>query len=61
MIHISKATKDALTGAYEVVEGEGGSRDQYLADNRIETFLIGRAKPELHHSKLPPGGDRRID
>ena len=41
MIHISKATRDALTASYDVKEGNGGSRDQYLADNRIETFLIG--------------------
>jgi hypothetical protein len=41
MIHISKATRDALTSSYDVIQGNGGSRDQYLADNKIETFLIG--------------------
>jgi hypothetical protein len=41
MIHLSQATRDALTGSYQLTEGNGGSRDQYLADNNIHTFLIG--------------------
>ena len=45
MIHISKATRDALTETYDVVEGNGGSRDHYLADNHIHTYLIGMQGP----------------
>merc|ERR1719270_2732405 len=39
-IHVSQATKDALTGSYTFQEGEGAERDQYLADNNINTFII---------------------
>ena len=39
-IHVSKATLDALTRKYIFEDGNGGSRDQYLADNHIETYLI---------------------
>jgi hypothetical protein len=49
MIHLSQATRDALTGSYQLTEGKGGSRDQYLADNNIHTFLIGTGPtPPIH-------------
>ena len=39
-IHDSKATLDALTGKYVFEAGHGGTRDQYLTDNNITTYLI---------------------
>ena len=36
----SQATKDALTGQYSFEDGEGGTRDQYLKDNSITTYII---------------------
>ncbi|XP_071744733.1 adenylyl cyclase 78C isoform X2 [Lepeophtheirus salmonis] len=39
-VHISKSSYDNLNGAYEVEPGHGGSRDQVLSDNNVETFLI---------------------
>ncbi|XP_058980052.1 adenylate cyclase type 2 isoform X1 [Musca domestica] len=39
-VHITKQTLDFLNGKFEVEEGNGGSRDSYLADHKIETYLI---------------------
>jgi hypothetical protein len=52
MIHLSQATRDALTGSYQLTEGNGGSRDQYLADNNIHTFLIGTGPTPFIHRWL---------
>ena len=35
-----QATKDCLTREYSFEEGNGATRDQYLADNNINTFII---------------------
>ena len=35
-----QATKDCLTREYTIEDGAGGSRDQYLAENNINTFII---------------------
>ncbi len=43
-VHISKSSLEHLGDAYEVEEGRGGQREQFLADNDIETFLIVRRK-----------------
>ena len=39
-MHISRASLENLNDAFEVEPGCGGERDQFLADNNIETFLI---------------------
>lgn len=39
-VHITKQTLDFLGDKFEVEQGEGGSRDAYLADHKIETYLI---------------------
>ncbi len=39
-VHITKATLDALQGSYDVQPGEGGTRNGYLAEHNVETFLI---------------------
>ena len=44
-VHISRASLESLNDAFDVEPGSGGDRDQFLADNNIETFLIvGRKK-----------------
>ncbi|XP_041987378.1 adenylate cyclase type 2 isoform X2 [Aricia agestis] len=39
-VHITKATMLQLGGKFEVEPGEGASREGYLADHKIETYLI---------------------
>ncbi|KAL0271987.1 UNVERIFIED_CONTAM: hypothetical protein PYX00_005133 [Menopon gallinae] len=44
-VHISKTTLECLRDAYEVEPGDGGSRDSYLKEHNIETFLIKQVQP----------------
>jgi adenylate cyclase 2 len=39
-VHITRATLLELDGKFEVEPGRGGERDELLAKNKIETFLI---------------------
>lgn len=39
-VHITKQTLEYLGDKFEVEPGNGGSRDPYLADHKIETYLI---------------------
>lgn len=39
-VHITKTTLDYLGDKFEVEPGNGASRETYLADHKIETFLI---------------------
>ncbi|CAH2091498.1 unnamed protein product [Euphydryas editha] len=39
-VHITKATMLQLGGKFEVEPGDGASREGYLADHKIETYLI---------------------
>ncbi|XP_012285023.1 adenylate cyclase type 2 [Orussus abietinus] len=39
-VHVTKATLLQLGDRFEVEPGEGGSREGYLADHNVETFLI---------------------
>uniref|UniRef100_A0A1I7RZD0 adenylate cyclase n=1 Tax=Bursaphelenchus xylophilus TaxID=6326 RepID=A0A1I7RZD0_BURXY len=39
-VHITKATLDALNGAFQVEPGNGKERSKYLAEHNVETFLI---------------------
>lgn len=39
-VHITRATLDHLGDRFEVEPGNGGSRDAFLGDHKIETFLI---------------------
>ncbi|GCB84205.1 hypothetical protein scyTo_0024605, partial [Scyliorhinus torazame] len=46
-IHISKATLDCLNGDYEVEEGHGKERNQFLRKHNIETYLIKQPEESL--------------
>ncbi|XP_078396723.1 adenylate cyclase type 8 isoform X4 [Cetorhinus maximus] len=50
-IHISKATLDCLNGDYEVEEGHGKERNEFLRKHNIETYLI--KQPEESFLTLP--------
>ncbi|KAJ8924909.1 hypothetical protein NQ315_001066, partial [Exocentrus adspersus] len=39
-VHITRATLEQLGDKFQVEPGEGASREGYLADHKIETFLI---------------------
>lgn len=39
-VHITKSTLDYLGDRFEVEPGGGASRESYLADHKVETFLI---------------------
>ncbi|XP_059488196.1 adenylyl cyclase 78C isoform X4 [Neocloeon triangulifer] len=45
-VHISKATLACLNGAYEVEPGNGDTRDAYLKDHGVESFLIKASGPK---------------
>ena len=46
-IHITEETMKCLGGDYEVEEGNGGERNQYLKDHQIKTYLVV-APDEFH-------------
>lgn len=39
-VHITKTTLDYLDDKFEVEPGNGSAREQYLADHKVETYLI---------------------
>lgn len=39
-VHITKTTLDYLGDKFEVEPGNGASREQYLADHKVESYLI---------------------
>jgi adenylate cyclase 2 len=47
-VHITKATLDYLGDKFEVEPGGGASREAYLADHKVETFLIIPPKVIFH-------------
>ncbi|XP_069026312.1 adenylate cyclase type 8 isoform X1 [Embiotoca jacksoni] len=46
-IHISKASLDCLNGDYEVEEGHGKDRNDFLRRHNIETYLIKQPEESL--------------
>ncbi|XP_054355584.2 adenylate cyclase type 8 isoform X3 [Pongo pygmaeus] len=46
-IHISKATLDCLNGDYNVEEGHGKERNEFLRKHNIETYLIKQPEDSL--------------
>ncbi|KAG7473022.1 adenylate cyclase type 8 isoform X2 [Solea senegalensis] len=46
-IHISKAALDCLNGSYEVEEGHGKDRNDFLRRHNIETYLIKQPEEGL--------------
>ncbi|KAG1938411.1 adenylate cyclase type [Pimephales promelas] len=46
-VHISQSTKDCLHGEFELEEGNGGERCEYLLEKGIDTYLVCLSK-ETH-------------
>ena len=44
-VHITKQTLECLHGEYEVEPGHGGSRNPYLQEHGIETYLVKSLHP----------------
>ncbi|XP_032672323.1 adenylate cyclase type 2 [Odontomachus brunneus] len=57
-VHITKATLLQLSDRFEVEPGEGGSRESYLAQHRVETFLIIPPKKSREENEMENGGNR---
>ncbi|SPP77273.1 adenylate cyclase type 2 isoform X2 [Drosophila guanche] len=49
-VHITKQTLDFVGDKFEVEQGDGGNRDPYLADHKIETYLIVPPRPAYMYS-----------
>ncbi|XP_018045916.1 PREDICTED: adenylate cyclase type 2 isoform X2 [Atta colombica] len=57
-VHITKATLLQLGDHFEVEPGNGGSRESYLAQHKIETFLIVPTKKNREENGMENGGNR---
>ncbi|XP_061886342.1 adenylate cyclase type 2-like [Entelurus aequoreus] len=51
-VHISSVTLEHLKGSYEVQPGDGQSRDSYLKEHGVETYLVINPKTERHSPLL---------
>ncbi|XP_050680922.1 adenylate cyclase type 2 isoform X2 [Leptidea sinapis] len=51
-VHITKATMMQLGGRFEVEPGDGASREGYLADHKVETYLIVPPKKLSENGRL---------
>ncbi|KAL2096834.1 hypothetical protein ACEWY4_006041 [Coilia grayii] len=52
-VHISRAALDCLDGHYEVEEGHGAERNDFLRRNNIQTFLIRQPDQSREESPSP--------
>ncbi|XP_075978653.1 adenylate cyclase type 2 Ac76E [Anticarsia gemmatalis] len=51
-VHITKATLLQLGGRFDVEPGDGASREGYLADHKVETYLIVPPKKPSENGRL---------
>ncbi|XP_077599161.1 adenylate cyclase type 2b [Stigmatopora nigra] len=51
-VHISSVTLDYLKGSYKVEPGDGQSRDSYLKEHGVVTFLVINPQTEKHSPLL---------
>ncbi|PVD31143.1 hypothetical protein C0Q70_10421 [Pomacea canaliculata] len=51
-VHITRATLEHLHGDYEVEDGNGGDRKDFLRQHNVETFLIKTKHPRKHTSLM---------
>lgn len=45
-MHISDVTYNCIKDDFEVEEGDGQSRDDYLLEHKVKTYLITRPKSQ---------------
>ncbi|XP_064103629.1 adenylate cyclase type 2-like [Macrobrachium nipponense] len=55
-VHVTRATLNQLDDRFHVEPGEGHLRDQYLADHKVETFLIVAPKQDENEQG---GGEKK--
>lgn len=53
-VHISSVTLEHLKGSYKVEPGDGPSRDSYLKDNGVVTYLVINPKVRSHQPSQKP-------
>ncbi|XP_061597036.1 adenylate cyclase type 2b isoform X2 [Cololabis saira] len=51
-VHISSVTLEYLKGSYKVEPGDGQSRDSYLKEHKVVTYLVINPKTERHSPLL---------
>ncbi|XP_015241476.1 PREDICTED: adenylate cyclase type 2 [Cyprinodon variegatus] len=51
-VHISSVTLEHLKGSYKVEPGDGQSRDSYLKEHNVVTYLVINPKTERHSPHL---------
>uniref|UniRef100_A0AAQ5X615 Adenylate cyclase type 2 n=1 Tax=Amphiprion ocellaris TaxID=80972 RepID=A0AAQ5X615_AMPOC len=51
-VHISSVTLEHLKGSYKVEPGDGQSRDSYLKEHKVVTYLVINPKTERHSPLL---------
>ncbi|XP_055362047.1 adenylate cyclase type 3-like [Betta splendens] len=57
-VHISQTTKDSLCGEFQLEQGNGGERCEYLLEKGIETYLVLVPKEKVangHSGSQSPG------
>ncbi|XP_050523082.1 adenylate cyclase type 2 isoform X2 [Daktulosphaira vitifoliae] len=61
-VHITRATMQQLNGRFAVEPGNGGSREGYLADHKVETFLIIHPSEQTANGKaLDSKGNKHVE
>eukprot|EP00111_Clytia_hemisphaerica_P004600 TCONS_00013203-protein len=50
-VHITEATYQLIKDSYEVEDGKGGERNQYLKENKVQTYLITEAKSNFKEKR----------
>lgn len=51
-VHISSVTLEHLKGSYKVEPGDGQSRDSYLKEHNVVTYLV--INPKVRYRHRPP-------
>lgn len=50
-VHVTKATYELIKDSYEVEDGKGAERNNYLRENNIQTYLIKDAKENFKQKR----------
>ena len=50
-VHVTKATYELIKDSYEVEDGKGVERNNYLRENNIQTYLIKDAKENFKQKR----------
>uniref|UniRef100_A0A3Q2QWL2 adenylate cyclase n=1 Tax=Fundulus heteroclitus TaxID=8078 RepID=A0A3Q2QWL2_FUNHE len=58
-VHISSVTLEHLNGSYKVEPGDGQSRDSYLKEHNVVTYLVINPKLPMPPRRPPDGGKMR--